>query len=408
VKSLLNDGQQRAVEHLLTSPDRVMILRGFAGTGKTTLTTEAVAQMEHAGKQVVMLAPSAQASRGVLRDEGFKEADTLARFLGDEAMQRKATDGVIWLDEAGLVGTKSMASLFKLADQLNARVVLAGDKAQLGSVERGAPLRVLEELAGIKPAEVTDIRRQSGEYREAAKLLAKGDAAAGLKKLDALGWVKLMPEGKEYTPLAVDYVQAMSRGESAMIVCPTHAEGAKVTEAVRGQLRNVGLLGEEEQELPRLVPLHWTQAERNEAEHYTGEEMVQFHRKVGGFQAGERRKAAEILPSLNDRVARCFAAYGETSIGVARGDTLRVTANGKTKDGAHRLNNGDVFTVKGFTRDGDVVDQRGWVIGKDFGHLAYGYVSTGQAAQGRTVDRVLIAQSAIPTRRPAARTSMLR
>jgi len=41
-----------------------MILRGFAGTGKTTLTREAVAHMENAGKPVVMLAPSAQASAG--------------------------------------------------------------------------------------------------------------------------------------------------------------------------------------------------------------------------------------------------------------------------------------------------------------------------------------------------------
>jgi len=68
-----------------------------------------------------------------------------------------------------------MAALLEVADEQNARVVLAGDKRQLASVERGSPLRVLEELGGLKVAEVTDIRRQSGEYREAAKLLARGD-----------------------------------------------------------------------------------------------------------------------------------------------------------------------------------------------------------------------------------------
>ena len=31
------------------------------------------------------------------------------------------------------------------------------------------------------------------------------------------------------------------------------------------------------------------------------------------------------------------------------------------------------------------------MLGKDFGHLAYGYTSTSHASQGRTVDRVLIA-----------------
>jgi len=34
------------------------------------------------------------------------------------------------------------------------------------------------------------------------------------------------------------------------------------------------------------------------------------------------------------------------------------------------------------------------VVGRDFGHLDYGYVVTSHAAQGKTVDRVFIGQSA--------------
>jgi conjugative relaxase-like TrwC/TraI family protein len=391
----LNDGQRRAVEHLLNSPDRIMILRGFAGTGKTTLTREAVAHMEQAGKPVVMLAPSAQASRGVLRDEGFAAADTLTKFLDDPTMQLQARGGVIWLDEAGLVGTRSMAAVLQVAEQQNARVVLAGDKRQLASVERGSPLRVLEELGGLKVAEVTDIRRQSGKYREAANLLARGETAAGLEVLDRLGWVKQMPKPQEYAPLATDYLNAVNQKESVLVVSPTHVEGAKVTQEIRTKLREAGRLGSDEHELIRLVPLHWTEAQRGDKQQYSGDELLQFHRKAGVFLAGERLKASDVLPQLTEKVARSTAAYGETTIRLAAGDTVRITANGKTKDGAHRLNNGEVFTVKQFTRDGDLVDHRGWVIGKDFGHLAYGYVSTSHAAQGRTVDRVLIAQSAM-------------
>ena len=39
-----------------------------------------------------------------------------------------------------------------------------------------------------------------------------------------------------------------------------------------------------------------------------------------------------------------------------------------------------------------VVDN-GWVIGRDFGHIAHGYVVTSHASQGKTVDKVLIGQS---------------
>lgn len=393
----LNEGQRRAVAHVLASTDRVMLVRGIAGTGKTTLTREAVAQIEKAGRSVVMLAPSAQASRGVLRDEGFAAADTLARFLADPSMQQKARGGVIWLDEASLVGSKTMAQLFGTAGRLDARVVLMGDKGQLGSVERGAPLRVLEDLAGLRAAEVTDIRRQSGEYRDVANLLARGESSAALDKLDALGWVKEIQGEDRYRPLADDYAAALARGESALVVSPTHAEGALVTAAVREQLRAEHVIGTTEQELPQLVPLGWTQAQRADPKQYTGEEILQFHRRVGGFEAGTRVRSADVLPVLTDKLAGGFTAYAPAAIRVAAGETLRVTANGKTKDGRHRLNNGELLRVASFTRSGDLVDGRGWVIPREFGQWAYGYVTTAQAAQGRTVDHVLIAHSAVST-----------
>ncbi len=78
---------------------------------------------------------------------------------------------------------------------------------------------------------------------------------------------------------------------------------------------------------------------------------------------------------------------------LAAGDRIRISANGKTADGRHRLNNGALFTVNSFTPDGNIVVDNGWVIGKDFGHVAYGYVVTSHAAQGKTVDKVLIGQS---------------
>lgn len=394
----LSGEQRAAVEHVLSSPDRVMIVRGVAGAGKTTLTTEAVQRIEQAGKPVVMLAPSANASRGVLRAEGFEGADTLARFLLDEKMQASARGGVIWLDEAGLVGTKTLVKLFSLAGELDARVVLAGDKRQLGSVERGAPLRTLEEVAGLKIAEVTDIRRQSGEYKEAVKLLAAGKADGALEKLDAMGWVHALPSAEGYEQVARDYVDKLgtcgARESGVLIVCPTHAEGDRITAEVRRQMRDSGLLRGEEHHFQRLVPLQWTEAERGDRESYSGDEVLQFHRNSGGFKAGERVFAGAVLASSQPPSAASFSAYRATDISLAAGDIVRVTANGKTKDGRHKLNNGAVYTVAGFTPAGDITLSNAWVVDKSFGHLAHGVVTTAHAAQGRTVDHVIVCQGA--------------
>ena len=54
----------------------------------------------------------------------------------------------------------------------------------------------------------------------------------------------------------------------------------------------------------------------------------------------------------------------------------------------HRLSNGSLFTVRGFTQRGDIIVDRGWVIDRDFGHLTHGYVVTSHVSQGATVDEV--------------------
>ena len=108
-----NEGQKAAVRHVLGSRDRVMIIRGGAGTGKTTMLGELRIALAEAGKPVVALAQSVKASREVLRDEaGFAEADTVARFLKDEEMQKTAQGGVILVDEASQLGTRDMLHLF--------------------------------------------------------------------------------------------------------------------------------------------------------------------------------------------------------------------------------------------------------------------------------------------------------
>jgi conjugative relaxase-like TrwC/TraI family protein len=398
----LNQGQARAVEHVLTSSDRVMLIRGAAGTGKSTLTREAVFQFNERGKQVVMIAPSAQASRGVLRREGFAEADTLTKFMLDETMQARAKDGVIWLDEASLVGTRTMNQLFHVADNLNARVVLAGDTRQMASVERGASLRVLEQFAGLSAAEVTEIKRQEdSDYREAMKLLSRGRAKEGFEKLDAMGRVKLMPVWDKYEPVAREFAEKLEhtakkdRDHAVLIVCPTHAEGRQITEAIRTELKAKGLLGDDEREFARLVPLQWTEAEKADATRYSGHEVLQFHRNTGDFKAGDRVHASDVLDRLPDIKSKHFAVYGQDSIRLSPGDAVRMTAAGRTFYGRHRFDNGSVYRVAGYTPEGDVELTNGWVLAKDVGHMCHNYVNTAYAAQGRTVRHVIVAQSAM-------------
>jgi ATP-dependent exoDNAse (exonuclease V) alpha subunit len=391
-----NDGQKKAVAHVLGSRDAVTLVRGAAGTGKTTLEQEIGEALAEAGRPVAALAQSTDAVDVLRTEAGFAGAATLARFFVDAKAQQAVRGGVILLDEASQVGTRDMLRLFDTAAHLDARLVLVGDRRQHRSVSAGEPLRLLEQWAGLPVAEVTDILRQAGDYKKAASALADGRTADGFAELDRLGWVREVPDAERYRVLADAYLAAArerkANGEhkTALVVSPTHAEAARITRAVRDALRAEGKLGQDHA-LPVWLPAHLTAAEKADATSYEPGDLLRFHQHAPGHPNGSR---LVVGPGGGVPVGHAdrFEVYRPATLPLAVGDRVRVTANGKTKDGRHALKNGSFYTVRGFTPQGDVVFDNRWVVARDFGHLAHGYVVTSHASQGRTVDKVFIGQ----------------
>ncbi len=412
----LNDEQRAAIRHALTDTGTVTLISGGAGTGKTTLVREIRDGIEEKGLPFVGVAPSAAASRGVMREEGFDKADTLAQLLASEKMQQQARNGVIWVDEAGLIGNRDMNRLFEIAKQQNARLLLTGDTRQHSSVAAGDALRILEEEGGLKTARVRQIQRQSGNpfYKNAVQLAGEGRGDAALYQLDRIGDVVEMADDRERLGRLVDdYAEATRQGKSVLVVSPTHAEGREVTEALRQRLQSEGQVGKEERPFTRLEGTNWTEENKADAWSYRqaqGRELVlEFHQNAPGHQKGERWKiAADRSPALPGVLAATdmkgtdgeipldksgrFTVYRQEKISLAQGDKIRVTKGGQTREGT-RVNTGDTFTVKGFDRDGHLRLHTGKTLDRDFGHIAYGYATTSHSSQGKTVDQVFIAQS---------------
>jgi ATP-dependent exoDNAse (exonuclease V) alpha subunit len=115
---------------------------------------EAIEAIEKAGKPVTVLAPTAEAAHGVLAEQEGFNAETLARFLADERSHVDAKDGLIWINEAALVGTKDMVAIARITEQQNSRIILGGDARQHQPVSRGPPFYLLENQDGIAPLEV--------------------------------------------------------------------------------------------------------------------------------------------------------------------------------------------------------------------------------------------------------------
>jgi conjugative relaxase-like TrwC/TraI family protein len=423
----LSKEQKAAALVILNSRDTVTALKGGAGTGKTRMMQATVKAIETTNKKVFAFAPSADAT-SVLQSEGFANANTVERLLIDPKMQESVKGQVLWVDEAGLLSVKDMKRLFDVAKQQNTRVVLGGDTNQHNAVFRGDALRVLQRDAGIKTAELKEIRRQTNEsYRDAVKAISEGDAPdkegrtrleAGIEILDRSGAIIEASGDDRYRQIAADYAEvtaARKHGggfKTALVVSPTHREAERVTDAIRGELKSEGRLGKDERQFVSLRPLNLTEAQRMDKSEYAPGSIVQFVQNARGFKRSERVTVSgsdangiqvqradgsrSILPLTE---AKKFQVYRQERVALARGDQLRITLNGFTEETRRgllgkkgdRLNNGALYQVDGFTKQGDIRLSNGYVVPKNYGGIAHGYVVTSHASQGKTVDVSLIA-----------------
>ncbi len=390
----LNDGQWDAARGLLESENRVNLVEGPAGAGKSSMLGTFGEGMRLAGKSVTYLATTAKAAE-VLEKDGF-DAHTVARFLVDERMQKAARGGRIVIDESSMLGHKDTVRLMGLAEKLDLKPVFVADPMQHGSVPRGSFLHVLKEYGHIRPFKLTRIMRQdSPEYRAASGLLSEGRTLEGFDALDSLGWVKELGDDAERVgQVAAEYLEATRDGKSVLVVSPTHREAAAITDAIRSELRQAGKLGAEDQAFTRLVAVDSTEAERGQKTTYRPGDILVFHQNAkGGFKKGDRLTVADPAAVPLSEAGK-FSLYRPAAIGLAEGDVIRFTGTVKMMDGKHTLKNGATRTVAEITPGGNIRLDNGWLVGKDAGHFRHSFVETSFGSQGRTVDRAILAMSA--------------
>ena len=404
----LNQQQREAVKHILTSRDWVMGIAGKAGTGKTTLMHEVRRGIERGMHKFMALAPSSEASRETLRKEGFKNAETVAKLLVSEKLQAEAR-GAVWIvDEAGLLSSRQADRLFTLAQKLEARLVLIGDAEQHHSVERGQAFDLLQNFAHLSVAHIEEIVRQKGLLKEIVECVAAHEIERAFKLMKKSGMIVEMSLAERKVALANDYIETITHGKTALVVAPTHAECDDVTDGIRQELKHRKLI-EKETNWNILKDLSWTEAQKEDWTRYENGQVVQFNRHVKGFALGERVEVigtrdgtvrvrsgpahAAKIKMLPVEESDKFNVYEKAELEICEGELLRITTNSRTADG-HRVSNGNQYKVDHVDHQGRLVLENGWKLDRDFPHLEYGYTITSHAAQSKTVDRVIVAQTA--------------
>lgn len=410
---VLDQEQQRAVEHILSSRDFVTLFRGGAGTGKSFTLREVQAALKQSGHTVQVLAPQRQQVNDLARD-GLGHAQTVSAFLTQHSMSSGA---VVLVDEAGQIGGEQMLQLLRLAKAHDGRVILSGDTRQHGAVEASDALRAIEKYSRLQYAELTNIRRQNPEtaksdterrwleqYKQAVTEAQAGQLASSFDRLDRQNAIVSCTLADQQDKLTEHFLELA--GQSTVIVSQSWAEIHKVNERVRQELKQRKLIGESETVVTALERRDLTDAQKRDKRFYDSDSVLTFNRDVSGFKAGDCGRLLgvtkkDLLIQVGDRIRPVSFQHLDKltvcqpkELALSGGDRLQLKANGQTKDG-RKLANGELVTVKQVHPDGRIALSDGRALEKNYQQFVRGYAVTSYAAQGKTVDYVLFSDSAV-------------
>ena len=228
------------VSAFLMSRERsCMVMRGSAGTGKTTLASAVVRALRQSGHKLVLLAPTGRAAKVFTQHSGQpaytihrriyrqKSTASLSAFALNDNLYR---DTLFIIDEASMItavgGDTTFGSGSVLSDLVNyvysgsgCRMMLLGDTAQLPPVGEDEPMAlqagVLQSLGlGVYECDLNEVLRQgqhSGILWNATRLrqavLQQGDGEAPLPVIRFTGFPDIVsvPGGELIEALASSY-----------------------------------------------------------------------------------------------------------------------------------------------------------------------------------------------------------
>ena len=242
----LREDQAAAAWSVLTDGKRVSVINAPAGSGKTHVLAAAGRAWEAAGLGPVIGITASQSARNTLA-AGIPVSYNTAQFLGHLPGQRGArgpvtiTPGTLLsVDETSMISGPDLADLISLAEAGGAKVILAGDTAQLQAVENGGGMSLLAGQLGY--VQLAEPARFRGGWEQAASLRLRAGDTSVLADYDQHGRIRGGEPEQMLDAAAAAYVALTLDGTDTLLMAADHGLRRELSRRIRDDLIRLGIV----------------------------------------------------------------------------------------------------------------------------------------------------------------------
>ncbi len=246
--------QAAAAYLLLTSPRRVEVLVGPAGTGKTRTAAEMARIWQAAGMGPVVALTASSNARNVIRKEAAEHGVSIrayntAEWLGHTESAREAREPValapgtlLIVDEGSMASVPDLAAIVRRATKHGAVVRVTGDPMQLQAVENGGGMDLLaRKLGHVQLSEAWRFRH--AWEAEASMRLREGDVTV-LADYRQHGRLHVGSAEEMLEHAARAWLHYRLNGHDTLLMAGSDALAAELSRRVRDDLIHWGVVSD--------------------------------------------------------------------------------------------------------------------------------------------------------------------
>lgn len=264
------ENELRAGLAALASADRLTVVEGAAGAGKTTSLAEHVASAAAAGRRVLVVAPTGAAANVAASQVAGLEASTIDRFLIRHGWDRNTAGAWEWVeptspadvlpvggwlvvDEAGMVSQDSARALVRTAIAHGWQVRVQGDSFQFGAVGVGGVMDLAKQAADPGRVWLLDdandvhrFRLRTGEKDEAYaahSVALRTGADPEQTARTVMEYAQVYGSGAERAAVVAGVWAGRVHAGTGLVIAGTNDQAQLLNGLIRDQLVAAGIIG---------------------------------------------------------------------------------------------------------------------------------------------------------------------